>query len=186
MDKRELIDSLISQGEKLTKTINYVPPRNGVIRTFPLYRTSEKEGYQNWKSSAKRFIKTYFPSDLEDFKASTKKLNPDNHQKMMGILRAIRLMPDEPPKDERKSSGDTNITINNTQQIVLSLFTEAVKDEITGKEYKELKQILKNYELEPEKTTSKIKEKLKKMGADVLTNIISNILTNPNIYGGII
>ena len=103
----------------------------------------------------------------------------------MGILQAIRLIPDEPVEAERKSSGDTNITINNTQQIVLNLFTEAEKEEITGKEYKELKEILKNYEREPEKTTSKIKEKLKKMGGDVLTNIITNILTNPNIYGGL-
>lgn len=185
MDKRKLLDDLISQGEKLTNTISYVPPGSGVIRTFSVYITSEKEEYQNWKSSAQRFIKTYFPSDLEDFKVSTNKLSPDNHQKMMGILQAIRLIPDEPVEAERKSSGDTNITINNTQQIVLNLFTEAVKDEITGKEYKELKEILKNYEREPEKTTSKIKEKLKKMGGDVLTNIITNILTNPNIYGGL-
>jgi len=185
MDKSKLLDDLISQGEKLTNTISYVPPRSGVLRTFSVYRTSEKEEYQNWQSSAQRFIKTYFPSDLEDFKASTKKLSPDNHQKMMGILRAIKLMPEEPVKTDGKSSGNTNITINNTQQIVLNLFTEAVKDEITGKEYKELKEILKNYEREPEKTTTKIKDRLKKMGGDVLTNIITNILTNPNIYGGL-
>lgn len=185
MNKRKLLDDLISQGEKLTNTISCDPPESGVIRPFSVYRTSEKEEYQNWKSSAQRFIKTYFPSDLEDFKASTNRLNPDNHQRMMGILRAIRLMPDEPVKAERKESGDTNITINNTQQVVLNFFTEAVKDEITGKEYKELKEILKNYEREPEKTTSKIKERLKKMGGDVLTNIITNILTNPNIYGGL-
>lgn len=94
-------------------------------------------------------------------------------------------MPEEPVKTSRKSSGNTNITINNTQQMVLNLFTEAIKDEITGKEYKELEEILKNYEREPEKTTTKIKERLKKMGGDVLTNIITNILTNPNIYGGL-
>ncbi len=185
MDKTKLLDDLISQGEKLTNTISYVQPGSGVIRTFSVYRTSEKAEYQNWQSSSQRFVKTYFPSDLEDFKESTKKLTPDNHQKMMGILRAIKLMPEEPEKTDGKNSGNTNITINNTQQIVLNLFTEAVKDEITGKEYKELKGILKNYEREPEKTTSKIKEKLKKMGGDVLTNIITNILTNPNIYGGL-
>ncbi|MFC7445615.1 hypothetical protein [Mesoflavibacter profundi] len=185
MEKNKLLDDLISQGEKLTNTISYVPPGSGVIRTYSVYRTSEKVEYQNWQSSSQRFIKTYFPSDLEDFKENTKKLSPDNHQKMMGILRAIKLMPEEPVKESGKSSGNTNITINNTQQIVLNLFTEAVRDEITGKEYKELKEILKNYEREPEKTTSKIKERLKKMGGDVLTNIITNILTNPNIYGGL-
>ena len=178
-----LIDDLIEKGKELTNTISYVPSEG--LRTYSVYRTNKKEEYQNWQSSAQRFIKTYFPSDLEDFKENTKKLSPDNHQKMMGILRAIKLMPEEPKVDNGESSGNTNITINNTQQIVLNLFTEAVKDEITGKEFKELKEILKNYEREPEKTTSKIKERLKKMGGDVLTNIITNILTNPNIYGGL-
>mgnify|MGYP001310060138 CR=1 FL=1 len=45
------------------------------------------------------------------FKENTKKLSPDNHQKMMGILRAIKLMPEEPVKTSGKSSGNTNITI---------------------------------------------------------------------------
>lgn len=185
MDKEKLLDDLISQGEKLTNTISFVPAGSGVIRTFSVYRTSVKEEYQNWRSSAQRFIKSYFPSDLDDFKENTKKLNPDSHQKMMGILRAIKLMPIEPKKEDRQNSGNTNITINNTQQLVLNIFTESIKDEITGKEYKELKEILKNYEREPEKTSSKVKEKLKKLGGDVLTNIVTNILTNPNIYGGL-
>lgn len=185
MDKYELLDNLIEQGENLTQTISYVPPRTGVIRTFSVYRTNEKEKYQMWQSSAQRFIKTYFPSDLEDFKANIKNLSPENHQKIMGVLRAIKLMPEEPKKVSAQNSGGTNITINNTQQLVLNLFTEAIRDEITGKEYKELKEILKNYEREPEKTSSKIKERLKKLGGDVLTNIITNILTNPNVYGGL-
>jgi len=145
MNTEKLLDDLIQQGEKLTNTISYVPSGNGVIRTFSVYRTSEKAEYQNWQSSVQRFIKTYFPSDLEDFKPNTKKLNPDNHQKMMGILRAIKLMPAEPKKIEEQKTGNTNITINNTQQLVLNIFTEAIKDEITGKEYKELKEILKNF-----------------------------------------
>lgn len=186
MGKSKLLDNLISNGEELAKTISYVPSGSGVIRTYSVYKTSEKEKYQIWQSSAKRFIKTYFYSDFEDFNSSTKKLSVDNHQKMMGILRAIKLIPEETAKKDKKSSGDTNITINNSQQIVLNLFTEVMRDEMTGKEYKELKELLKNYECEPEKTSSKIKEKLKKMGSDVLTNIITSILTNPNIYGGII
>ncbi|TDQ23832.1 hypothetical protein [Tenacibaculum caenipelagi] len=185
MNKSKLLDDLISQGEKLTDSIYHVPAGSGVLRFNSVYSTRKKEEYQNWQSSSQRFIKTYFPSDLEDFRRNTEQLSPNNHQKMMGILRAIKLMPEEPIKTSGKGSGNTNITINNTQQIVLNLFTEAVKDEITGKEYKELKEILKNYEREPEKTTSEIKEKLKKMGGDVLTNIITNILTNPNIYGGL-
>ena len=185
MDKSKILDDLISKGEKLTSTISQVPSKGGVITPFSMYQSSKKVEYQDWQSSSKRFIKTYFPSDLEEFEENTGRVSPTNHQKMMGILRAIKLMPEEPVNNSEKKSGDTNITINNTQQIVLNVFTEAVKDEITGKEYKELKEILKNYEREPEETTTKIKERLKKIGGDALTNIITNILTNPNIYSGL-
>ncbi len=185
MEKTEILDDLISQGEKLTQTISYVPPRSGSFRTFKVFNTTSKEEYQNWESASQRFIKTYFPSDLEDFKVVTEKLSPENHQKMMGILRAIKLMPEEPKNNKSAGSGNTSITINNTQQVVLNVFVEAIKDEITGKDYKILKDIIKDYEKEPEKTTSKIKEKLKSLGGDVLSSVISNILTNPNIYTGL-
>ncbi|GAO28330.1 hypothetical protein JCM15548_1413 [Geofilum rubicundum JCM 15548] len=79
----------------------------------------------------------------------------------------------------------TNIVINNTQKVVLNLFTEAIKDEISGKDYKELKEILKNYEKEPDKAKTKLIEKLKGFGSDILTNIVANIMTNPNFYSGL-
>ncbi len=184
MTKTEILDNLISEGEQLTQTISFVPSSPGIIRTFSVYTTSKKEKYQNWQSACQRFIKTYFPSDLEDIKDATKKLSPSNHQKIMGILRAIKLLPEE-PEPTIKENRSTNITINNTQKVVVNLFTEAIKDEITGKDYKALKEILKNYEREPEKTKSKLFDKLKGLGSDVLTNIVANIMTNPNVYGGI-
>ncbi len=191
MDKNNLLDKLIKQGEALTDTIVFVPSPDGVVRLFSVYRAKESSQYQDWQSSSHRFIKTYFPSDLDDFKGYMKKISPNNHKGMLGILRAIKLIPEEPKTSninsiDRKETTDTKIIINNTQQVVLNLFIEAIRDEITGKEYKELKEILKTYKQEPEQTTTKLKERLKKLGGDVLTNIIASILTNPNIYGGFV
>lgn len=185
MSKTEILEKLIMEGEELTNTIYYVESPPNVIRFNSVYRSKEKENYQNWQSAVQRFIKTYFPSDLEEIKNATKAISPTNHQKIMGTIRAIKLLPEEPKKTDKNNTAGTNITINNTQQIVLNLFVDAIKDEITGKEYKNLKDILKNYEREPEKTEIKLKGKLKNLGGDVLSNIIANILTNPNIYGGL-
>ena len=182
MNKTDILENLIKDGERLTTTISYVPT-GGATRNFSVYKTSEKEKYQDWQSASQRFIKTYFPSDLDEIKEAGKKLSPDNHQKILGILRAIKLMPEEPEK-AGKLVG-TNITINNSQQIALNIFDEAVKDEITGKDYKAIKELLKEYENEPEKTKSKLTDKLKKLGSDVLTNIVTNILTNPGMYSGL-
>jgi hypothetical protein len=179
-----MIDELISEGERLTSTISFVDPGPNVIRTFSVYRSSEKETYQNWLSTTQRFVKTNYPSDLEEIKEAAQKLSPGNHHKIVGILRAIKLLPEEPKKIELDKSVNTNITINNTQKIVLNLFAEAIKDEITGKDYKEIKEILKKIEKEPDITKSKLIEKLRTFGGDVLTNIVANILTNPNVYSG--
>lgn len=186
----EILENLIDEGDKLTQTISYVPAGANVIRPYSVYRTSEPERYQNWQSSAQRFVKTYHSSDLEEVKEASKKLSSDNHLKILGVLRAIRLLPNEPEIQKNDKSGSTNnIHITNTQsvsqQMTLNLFLDAIKDELTGKDFKALKEIIKDYEKEPEKTKSKLVEKLKGFGGDVLSNIVANILTNPTIYSGI-
>lgn len=82
----------------------------------------------------------------------------------------------------------SGISINNTnhqsqqqnQKIVLEIFIESIKDELTGKQMKELIQIIKE---EPDKDIAKNKiiDKLKDFGVGVLSGIVGNIITNPNI-----
>jgi hypothetical protein len=183
----DLLENLIKEGNELSNTINYVPAGHDVIRTYSVYSTNEQVKYQNWISSVQRFVKTYFYSDLDDIKEASKKLSPDNHRKILGLLNAIKLLPNEPVhKEENKNLYGTSINITNnqtnSQHIILNIFLEAIKDEITGKDLKALQQIVKDNEGEPEKAKSKILEKLKSFGSDVLTNIVANIITNPNIY----
>ncbi len=189
MNKTELLKNLIIEGESLSSTISYVPAPPNVFRTFSVYKTSQVDKYQSWQSSTQRFIKSYYPSDLTDFKEAAKKLSPENHRKILGLLTAIELLPEEPSSSESEYKSGTNITIhnsqNNTQNLVLNLFMDAIKDEITGKELKQLKEILAEYEIEPEKNKSKLTEKIKSFGTDVLTNIVANIITNPAFYGGL-
>lgn len=187
----EILDNLIDEGEILSQTISYVPAGPNVIRTYSVYNTSQQDKYQNWQSSVLRFIKTYHPSDLEETKEVSKKLSSENHRKMLGILKAIKLLPNEPKKnytEEKTSTNNINITNNQTvsQQLTLNLFLDAIKDELTGKDFKALKEIMKDYENEPEKTKSTLIEKIKGFGGDVLSNIVANILTNPTIYNGIL
>lgn len=190
MKNSELLDGLILEGDKLQQTIVYVPAPEGVWRTYSVYRTTTAEKYQTWQSAVQRFIKSFYPSDLEDFKVTTKNISPENHRRILGLLNAIKLLPEEPESNILKQKSATNIIINNsqhnTQNIVFNLIIDAIKDEITGKELKELKELLKEYEKEPQKDKSKIADKIKNFGTDVLSNMIANILTNPSIYSGLI
>jgi hypothetical protein len=186
----DILEGLIAEGERLAPTIEFVPSGPNVIRTFSVYKTSERENYQNWQSSVQRFIKTFHPSDLEEIKEAAKKLSPDNHLKILGVLRAIKLLPTEPEKELINKSGWTNnihIANNqsNSQQVTLTLFLDAIKDELTGKDFKAIKEIMQDFKAEPEKTKTKLLEKIKGFGGDVLSNIVANILTNPTIYNGL-
>lgn len=186
----EILEKLINEGEKLTQTISYVPSGLNVIRTYSVYRSSEEESYQNWQSSVLRFVKTYNSSDVEEVKESSKELCPSNHRKILGVLRAIKLLPNEPEKltnDKNSSTNNINITNNQSvsQQITVNLFLDSIKDELSGKDFKALKEILKDYEKEPEKTKRKLVEKIKGFGGDVLSNILANIMINPTIYSGL-
>ena len=186
----EILENLIAEGEYLTNTVKYVPPRHNVIRTFSVYTSTEIEKYENWQASVIRFIKTYHPSDLEEVKEVSKKLSDKNHRKILGILKAIKLLPTEPEIKSQIPNPTNNIQITNnqtvSQQITLNIFLEAIKDELTGKQVKELKEVMKDYESEPELAKTKIIDKIKGFGGDVLSNIVANILTNPTIYNGFI
>lgn len=89
------------------------------------------------------------------------------------------------PTARIKESNGINISLNQTQNqtVNLNLILEAIKEELTGKQTKELDEILKSDE-EPEEKKSRVLGKLKSFGSDVLSNIIANIITNPAIYGG--
>ncbi|MDR0801472.1 hypothetical protein [Fluviicola sp.] len=193
MNKLDLLEKLILEGDKLASTITYVPSPSGVIRLCNVYRTNSPVEYQDWQSSVERLVKTYFPSDLAKVEEASKKLTPDNHRKIEGILKAIKQLPSEPEKTLNSQKG-ANITINNsqqntqnnTQEIIFNIFFEALQNELTGKEMKELKEILSEFDKEPEKTKSRLLDKLKNFGGDVLASIVANMITNSSIYSSLL
>lgn len=70
---------------------------------------------------------------------------------------------------------------NQTQEIAITIFLESIKDELTGRQIKEIKEIM-DQEDDINQAKPKIIEKLKSFGGDVLSNVIANIITNPTIW----
>jgi hypothetical protein len=89
------------------------------------------------------------------------------------------------PEPKKPIQNDINISLtqHQNQTVQIHFIWESVKDELTGKQIKELEKVINSQE---SLTSKKIKilEKLKGFGGDVLTNIVANILTNPAIFGG--
>ena len=179
------IDELILKGRELKSTIYLSDKYMG----HSFYKSDKEEEYQNWLHSVKRMIDTKYRSSIERLRPYEENISPENHIKILGILEGIKNFPEEPENEIKGKSSDgitinnnQNNTQNNTQQIILNIFIDAIGDEITGKELKELKEIMKNYEKNPEETKSTLLEKIKGFGKDVLSNIMANIITNPDFY----
>ena len=98
---------------------------------------------------------------------------------------------------DKKSKGKDSInvvtTINNSntqsqsqeQSLAVELFIEAIKDDLTGRQIKELKAVVADADNDLQKARPGILAKLKEFGADVASNIVANLLTNPMIWGGL-
>ena len=78
-----------------------------------------------------------------------------------------------------------NITQNQSvkQKISLNVILDAIQDELSGKQLKELQDIINEHD-KPDEKKIKVINKLKEFGKDIASNILAGILTNPAIYGG--
>lgn len=87
----------------------------------------------------------------------------------------------EVTKPENANGISISLSQHQNQTVQIQFIWELIKDELTGKQIKELETIINEPDSQNKK--SKVIEKLKSFGGDVLTNIVANILTNPGIYG---
>lgn len=88
-----------------------------------------------------------------------------------------------PDKKENNNSG-INISLNQSQNQTVSvkILWDSIKDELTGKQAKEIEEIINSSD-QPENKKKNIIDKVKSFGLDIASNIIASVLTNPSIYG---
>lgn len=94
------------------------------------------------------------------------------------------------PKENEKSVSPITLQVkqyNNQNQTAnltmnLSLVFDALTDELNGSQLKELRAILES-EDEPEQKKRSFMDKLKGFGENVASNVLVNLLSNPQIYG---
>lgn len=164
------------------------------------YYFKDHQAYEYWLAKTRRYLSANFANDkqiIEFDSISRGVLSKTQQQQMLAILDALTLLPSPIPvaKTKAKDIAKTgmNITINNTnsqsqtqeQSLAVQLFIEAIKDDLTGRQIKELKAVVAEADNDLQKSRPSIIAKLKEFGADVTSNIIANILTNPMIWGGL-
>ena len=188
------IDDLIQQGEEFVSQIAENPSAGWRSRYY--LENDKASEYKVWKATAKRFIGAHYSGDkaIEEFEqTSNYHLSPDNHQKLLAILKAIRAIPQPnavPMNNGRKGDIIVNNsnTVSQTQNTTVwcTAFIESIKHELTGRQLQEIKEILEQHKDTPETAKPKIIEKLMSFGSNVAAGILGNLMTTPNIYAGIL
>ena len=189
------LETLIQEGNEIVSSISYVHAPSGVIRMYDVYKVENESQYQTWKSKSMRLLNVNFKDGMESkaFAEAAKSFDKSHYapkylKEMVGILVSCKEIPNHVKQQkEAKQEPSSAVTVNvnqsqsqnQTQEI--NIFLESIADEITGKQYKELKSIAQE-EPNPEKSKQKIVEKLKSFGGDVLSNIVANIITNPSVW----
>lgn len=195
------LEQLICEGEDIDSSISYVEPEPNTWRTYDVYTIKMGNEYHIWKNKCIRLLDLNFKHDgtINLFRDAVRKFEENHYapkymSDMIGILKACVEIPSFSLKKENTPIGETEektlpITINvsqnqsQSQNLAVDIFLEAVKDEIPGKYFKDLKAIAKE-EPDPQKAKTKIIDKVKSFGNDVLSNIVANIITNPNVWSG--
>lgn len=205
MEENITLDSLIQEHKYLIDKIKYKPNPTGCLGlAYYYFEDEDSSAYQSWLARAKRYLGIQFGNDRDvtEFETISKKnLSPNQQRKLSAILEAFSSFPTVIPniqtsieeKDSNRETINVTTTVNNSnsqsqsqqQSIAIDLFLEAIKDDLTGRQIKELKAVVAEADNDLKKARPRIIEKLKSFGTDVASNIVANILTNPAIWEGL-
>lgn len=191
----------------ITEQKNRIPllyPEYSNMGILSCYKYPDMDSYYKWLEKAKRFIEINYPDDkhIADFEQiSNQYICPNQQKQLLAILEAFAALPIAIPsttpstekQDHERGPIQVTTNINNSnsqtqnqqQTLAVELFLEAIKDDLTGRQIKELKAVVAEADNDLQKARSGIIEKLKSFGADVASNIVANLLTNPAIWGGL-
>ena len=201
------LESLIQEQRQRIPLLQYKPspPRS---LGFSYYYYTDNDEYQKWLATTKRYLGINFHNDKDvaEFDAiSREEISPGQQKKLLAVLEAFASLPIIIPDTliteitEKKGKGrdaiNVTTTINNSNQqsqtqnqeqtLAVKLFIEAIKDDLTGRQIKELKQVVDDADGDLQKARPGIIDKIKSFGSDVASNIIANILTNPIVWDGL-
>lgn len=192
------LKELIDEGKEIKASIHEVISSSNVIIPVRLYKFGDNAKYEIWINKTIRYLTLSFDGDrciteFEEAVSNVKKArnSPNSFDKLLGILEACLALPEIPKKQDGSQSKEEKsiqVIVNQSQtqfqqqSIAFEIFIESIKDELTGKQQKEIKAII-DEEVDPANAKTKIVDKINSFGSDIASNIIANIITNPAIWG---
>lgn len=186
-----IISDFIKQGEEIKARISGI-------------KLAKVDEYNIWVETVLRFLNKTVPGDIsiDRFQKQVNCFDPGycnkrEFERILSVLKSVEAMPSITiDTSAQAKKTDKGIEINNTlsqnqkqhqeqnqkqeQDIIVDILLESVKDELTGKQRKELLAIAKAAK-DLKEAHKGILEKLKEYGENVSASIVANILTNPDV-----
>ena len=202
---RKELEELIEEGESYNSLFeikeleipeNVIWPYDTYIYVLP---EDTRDDYNQWLEMCSYWVDLNNHSQFKNINEIIKKLQTDlsidDNKKLIGKLRAMLKYPQKkrPTMNENKKESqlanvfNINQTQNQSQEqsqsqkLLQEVFLEAIKDDLTGAQVKELRAILDEHKGDIEKAKPKLKDKLLSFGGNILSGIITNIMTNPAV-----
>lgn len=182
------IRDFIKQGEELKASITGT-------------KLTKVNEYDIWVETVLRFLNRTMPGDMaiNRFQVKVRLFNPgycykNEFDNILSILRGVEAIPGRTvdtsaviKQEKRSINVTTNVSQSQeqhqvqNQKMIDEILLDSIKDELNGKQRKELLAIANEFK-DPDEAYVKVVGKLKEFGIDISTNIIANILTNPTVW----
>jgi len=128
----------------------------------------------------------YLKKAIDNFEKQYR--HPDTFSQILGVLESYKAIPITitiPTSIDQPSIQINNSQLQNQEQTQsLQILVDLIKDELNGRQLKDLKEIIQSDQDEETKKKS-IKEKFISFGRDLAPSILANIITNPQIWGAL-
>lgn len=179
------IDDLILEGEQfnIKHKPGYIEPAGfGLLKQVSsVSYLPNADKFATWVQKCIRFIAQNFPDDiaLEDFKNIVlEDLKQGTIYKLVGTLKALKENPIIcKPQIQLNSMNTITVTQSQNQTQTNSLILDSLREELKGKEYNEIEEILSSNSSKEEKRNNII-SRLKGFGENVAASIVATLLTN--------
>lgn len=195
MDIIEKIDELITEGYKFKDALMLY---NSSMWSYYVVPEEQKQSLTSWEAKIERLVKQNFHSEITNIGNILRdSCLKSQIKRLLGLLEALRDMPEEnkpePPHSQSlvSISNENNNSQSNKQEVNInaSIIIEALKNELGGRHLKELGKVITDCEADgasEETKRSKVLDKIKSFGSDVAANIMTSIITNPNVWAGLL
>ena len=161
---------------------------NGVLERYYTYQDTQLHTAEKLKSDILILERKKTNSLGADPRCNVHDIAEDTRSLIDSIVDEIKAL--GIPKRKETDDHSVNVSVSQNQKqsqhqdVIVNILLEAIKDELTGRQRKEIIEIANNSKT-PEEARKNIFDKLKEYGEGVSASIVANILTNPNVWSTI-